>query len=388
MAPASDPGTATVEPVTADAGPAAPVAAAAAEVAGPTIPAGVGVAAGGLPRGLIVLLGGASAVIVAAGLQALAWLVGPVFLALVIVIVVHPVQGRLRRLGLPSWATVLTLIVLVYGLLLVLTGIIVVSVARLATILPSYAAQATALISSLTTLLAGFGVGPTELAEIAESLNLGRIVNLIAALLLGLSGLVGNFVFVLSLLLFLSIEASGAGTRLARIAEDRASVAAALGTFAWRTRRFLAVTTVVGLVTGTIDAVALAALGIPLAVLWGLLAFITNYIPYVGFFIGVIPPALLALLEGGPRLMLVVIVVYTVVNFVLSSIVQPRIVGDAVGISVTVTVIALVFWGWLLGPLGAVLAIPLTLLVKALLVDVDPRARWADALICSVREEH
>lgn len=75
--------------------------------------------------------------------------------------------------------------------------------------------------------------------------------------------------------------------------------------------------------------------------------------------------------------------IYIVLNFVLTSLIQPHFVGDAVGISVTVTVLALVFWGWLLGPLGAVLAIPLTLLVKLLLVDVDPRAGWANALIRS-----
>jgi predicted PurR-regulated permease PerM len=74
-------------------------------------------------------------------------------------------------------------------------------------------------------------------------------------------------------------------------------------------------------------------------------------------------------------------VIYGALNFVLQSLVQPQFVGDAVGLSPTVTFLALVFWAWLLGPLGAILAIPATLLAKALLVDNDPRARWADALI-------
>jgi AI-2 transport protein TqsA len=124
-------------------------------------------------------------------------------------------------------------------------------------------------------------------------------------------------------------------------------------------------------------------MGIPLAVTWGLLAFITNYIPYVGFWLAVLPPAVLALLVGGPQLLVVVVVLYLVVNFVLTSLVQPHFVGDAVGLSITVTFLALVFWGWLLGPVGAVLAVPLTLLVKAVLVDSDPRAGWAAALLGS-----
>jgi predicted PurR-regulated permease PerM len=78
---------------------------------------------------------------------------------------------------------------------------------------------------------------------------------------------------------------------------------------------------------------------------------------------------------------MLVIVVYCVVNFVIQSLIQPRFVGDSVGLSMTVTFLSLVFWAWLLGPLGAVLAIPLTLLAKALLVDIDPQARWAAALL-------
>jgi len=77
----------------------------------------------------------------------------------------------------------------------------------------------------------------------------------------------------------------------------------------------------------------------------------------------------------------IVIIVYCGINFVVQSIIQPRFIGDAVGLSVTLTFVALVFWAWLLGPLGAILAIPLTLMCKALLVDVDPQARWADVLL-------
>ncbi|MGQ0577088.1 MAG: AI-2E family transporter [Pseudonocardia sp.] len=339
--------------------------------------------AAAFPRGLAVLLGAAAAVIVAAGLQAAAWLVGPVFLALVIVIAVHPALGALRRRGVPSWAATAALVLIVYSVLLVLAGVVIASVARLATILPQYAGQAAELVGSLTGVLATVGVGPVQLAELAASLSFGKVLGLVGALLLGITSLLSNLVFLLSLLLFLSIEASGAGSRLARIAQDRPEIAAALGRFAWGTRRFLAVTTIFGLVTAVVDTVALLLLGVPLAVLWGLLAFITNYVPYVGFVIGVVPPALLGLLEGGWRLFAIVLVIYTVANFVLNSLVQPRFTGDAVGLSVTVILLALVFWGWLLGPLGAVLAIPLTLLTKALLVDVDPRAGWADALLGS-----
>lgn len=340
-----------------------------------------------LPRALVMLLGAASAVVLLAGVQATAWLVGPVFLALIIVIAVSPVQGRLRRRGWPSWLSTLVLVVLVCGLLLVLALVIVVSLVRLADLLPQYAGRADQLRQAVAGSLQSFGVAPDALQVAVSGLNPSAVVDAIGAVVAGLSWVVTSLVFLLALLLFLGVEAAGMDQRLAAVAEDRPDLTLALRSFAGGTRRYLVVTTVFGLIVAVLDTIALAIIGIPLAVLWGLLSFITNYIPNVGFVIGVIPPALLALLSGGWPEFLLVLGLYCVLNFVVQSLIQPRFVGDSVGLSMTVTFVALVFWAWLLGPLGALLAIPLTLLVKALLVDADPRARWAGALGGSLKRE-
>jgi predicted PurR-regulated permease PerM len=338
---------------------------------------------GGLPRAVVVLVGAAALTVVAAGIQATAWLIGPMFLALAIVIATVPVERRLRGFGLPGWLTTLVLVVLVQGVVIVLAGVILWSVARLATVLPFYAAQADTLVRAGTGALGAWGLGVDQLRTLAAALDLGKAVAVVAALLAGVVGLATNLAFVLALMLFLGIESSGAADRIAVIGHDRPEVAAALCRFAGGTRRYLVVTTLFGLGVAVFDGVAVALLGIPLAVLWALLAFVTNYIPYVGFWIGVVPPALLALLIGGWKLAAVVLALYLVVNFVATSLVQPYFVGDAVGLSVTVTFVGLIFWAWLLGPVGAVLAVPLTLLTKALLVDTDPRAGWAEALLGS-----
>jgi AI-2 transport protein TqsA len=333
------------------------------------------------PRALVILLGIAAAVIVAAGVQAVAWLIGPAFMALIIVIAVAPVQGWLKRHGWPGWATTVVVILLVYGILIVLALGIVISVARLATEVPQYADKFDGLVASATAELARWGVGPEQLHKAASSLNISNLAGVLSALLGSVAGLATNLVFLLALLLFLSVESGGYGQRLAQIEADRPRITAALEHFAWGTRQYLLVTTVFGLIVAILDTIALALLGIPLAVTWGLLSFITNYIPNIGFVLGVVPPALLALLIGGPKLMVIVIVLYCVINFVVQSIIQPRFIGDAVGLSVTVTFLVLFFWAWLLGPLGAILAIPLTLLAKALLVDIDPQAKWAAVLL-------
>jgi AI-2 transport protein TqsA len=336
---------------------------------------------GGLPPPVVLLVGLAAAVIVATGVRAVAWLVAPVALALVVVITVRPVHGWLHRRGLPRWAAGIVLVVLVYAVVVVLAGGIVASIARLVTVLPAYRDEAGVLLGSTFALLREHGIGTVPLAELASSLDLGRLVGVLGVVLSGVVGLTGNVVFLLSVMLFLTIESGGFRAKLAVLAGARPDTAVALERFATGTRRFLVVTTVFGLLTAVVDTVALVALGVPLAVLWGLLAFITNYIPYVGFFIGIVPPAVLALLEGGWPRFLLVVGVYIVVNFVLCSLVQPRYIGDAVGLSLTVVFLSLGFWAWMLGPLGAVLAVPLTLLVKAVLVDAHPSASWMSTLL-------
>lgn len=327
------------------------------------------------------LLVGGAAVLFAAGLQAVAGLVGPVMLALVVVVTVRPVEGWLRGRGLPRWAAALVLVVLVYAVVLVLAGVIVVSLAQLVTVLPQYRVEANALVGSLLVPLRELGVGTVPLSELAASVDLGRVAGIPVVVLSGVAGLAGNLVFLFSVMLFLAIESGGVRAKLDLLARMRPAKAVALTRFVGATRRFLVVTTVFGLLTAVIDTAILLVLGVPLAVLWGLLAFITNYIPYVGFFIGVVPPAILALLEGGWTRALVVVAAYVLVNFVLCSLVQPRFVGDAVGLSTVVVFLSLVLWAWVLGPLGAVLAVPLTLLVKALLIDGDPRAAWMSGLL-------
>jgi AI-2 transport protein TqsA len=338
----------------------------------------------GLPRAFVMLVGCAAAFLVLGGIYLTAWLVGPLFLALMIVIAISPVQSALLRRGWPGWLTTLVLVVLVVGLLLLFAVVIIVSIARLAALLPTYSDQASSLMTSLSKSLEKFGVEPGQLQKAVSSIDPAKLVALIGALLAGLSGLVSSLVFLLCLLLFLSVESSGMDQRLAAVAGERPGLERALRSFAQGTRTYLVVTAVFGLIVGVLDAGALAIMGIPLPVLWGLLSFLTNFIPNIGFLIGLVPPALLALLDGGAKEMLLVVAVYCVLNLVIQSLIQPRFVGDSVGLAMTTTFLALIFWAWLLGPLGALLAIPLTLLVKALLVDVDPTARWAVALAGSL----
>ncbi|MET0764496.1 MAG: AI-2E family transporter, partial [Blastococcus sp.] len=280
-----------------------------------------------LPRAVVMLVGTAAGFLVLGGLHVTAWLVGPVVLALIIVIAISPVQSWLLRHGWPGWLTTLTLVVLVVGLLLLFAVVIVVSIARLAALLPQYAEHSEDLLKSLAASLQQFGVEPGQLQQAVSSIDPAKLVALIGAFLAGLSGVLSSLVFLLCLLLFLSVEAGGMDQRLAAVAGDRPNLERALRSFARGTRTYLVVTAVFGLIVGVLDAAALAVIGVPLPVLWGVLSFITNFIPNVGFIIGLVPPALLALLSGGVDEMVLVIAVYCVLNLVIQSLIQPRFVG-------------------------------------------------------------
>lgn len=335
-----------------------------------------------MPRALMLLLGAAAMVVVIAGLMASAWLIAPILLALVIVIAVSPVQSWMRRRGMPGWSAVLVLLVLIFGAILGLVAVLIASVGQLAAVLPQYSGRVEQMTAQVTRFLTSVGFDPSHARQTAtSSADLGKVVEVIGGLLSGVSGALTSLVFILALLLFLVAEAGGAARRFDAIGADRPHMVSALDGFASGTRRYLVVTAVFGLIVAVLDSVALAIMGIPLVVLWGLLSFITNFIPNIGFVIGVIPPAVLGLLVGGWQLGLAVLVVYCLLNAIVQSLIQPHFTGDAVGLSTTITFVALLFWAWVLGPLGALLAIPATLLVKAVLVDCDPGARWVEALI-------
>ena len=229
--------------------------------------------------------------------------------------------------------------------------------------------------------LASLGVGRDQIRAALEQISFSSIAAVLGGLLAGLAGIFSNLLFLLFVVAFMALDAVGFSGRLSRARRQRADVVGALDTFIHGTRSYLLVSTVFGLIVAAVDTGFLWLVGVPLPLLWGLLAFITNYIPNVGFIVGLVPPALLALLEGGPRLMAIVIVAYSVINFVIQSIIQPKFVSDAVNLSLTLTFLSLVFWAFVIGPLGAVLAIPLTLLAKALLLDVDPNTRWISGLL-------
>jgi predicted PurR-regulated permease PerM len=330
--------------------------------------------------GVVVL---AALVIVGVGLRSTSSIVAPIFLVITLVITVAPLRSFLTRRRWPSWAASTVTLLAIYGLLLVILGSVVFAIYRLVDTLPQYASAFNKIFDSLLALSTRLGYGSEQIQNLANSFQLSSLAAPAQSLLSALSGGASLLLVIVTVVIFLAFDSADMGERMNVIRQTRPHIADGLVNFAGRVRKYWVVTTVFGLIVAVLDVIGLLIIDVPLALTWGVLAFVTNYIPNIGFVIGVIPPALIALLDGGVSSALAVVIVFTAINIIVQTIIQPRFTGDAVGISGTVAFVSLIFWAYLLGALGALIAIPATLFLKSVLVDNSVPANWLNALITS-----
>lgn len=367
----------------ANSGPTARHSDAAASPTTPTLGRSSSTARTGPPRALLITLGLAAAVVTVAGLKAIGDIVAPTFLALTLVITIHPLQKWLVARRIPRFLAATVCLVILYVVVLGLMGALSLSIAQLAIQMPRYQDKFVALYDDTVDWLASLGVDQAQLDRVQEGIDPSSLVGAAGKLVDQVFGATTLMVFLITVMFFLVVDAVDIPRRLALTARSQPALVGALGAFADGIRRYWLVSAVFGLIVAILDVVGLYFIGVPLALLWGLVSFITNFIPNIGFVLGLLPPALLALLEGGPGKMIAVIVLYSVLNVVIQVVIQPKYTGDAVGVTPAVSFLSLAFWAFVLGPLGALLALPMTLFVKTMLVDGDPRAQWVNAFISS-----
>lgn len=216
-----------------------------------------------------------------------------------------------------------------------------------------------------------------------KAFDVRSVLDAVYPLLTNLSSVAGLLTTVIMAVFFVAMDSMGIDKRMKMLLDVKPTLSASIGDFASGVRRYWVVATIFGLIVALLDVIALAIIDVPLIWVWGVLAFLTNYIPNIGFVIGLVPPALLALVDSGWQSALWVVIAYSVLNFVIQAIIQPKFTGESVGVTPLISFLSLLFWVWILGWLGALLALPATLLIKALLVDADPKARWVNILLAS-----
>lgn len=335
-----------------------------------------------LPRTLIVLLSIIAAIAALILLSQVTTFVAPIFLGFNLVIAVMPLQQWLLRIGAPRAVAAFTALLLVYGFLIALFWSIYWSVQSLVAELPGYSSEFNAMYRQLLDWLASLGVSEDEaLGQLQNAFSPSAIATGLGSFASEAGSALAFLATLFVVIFFFAWDSMGLPERLKRITATNPGIVRGIDHFAVGVQRYWVVATVFGLIVSGLDLVALSALGVPLALVWAVFAFVTNYIPNVGFVLGVIPPTLMALLANGPINALLTAILFSVINFVLQSLIQPKVAGDAVGVTPATSFLSLLVWAFALGPVGALLALPATLAVKTLLIDPDPKLAWVSRLI-------
>ena len=337
-------------------------------------------------RSTSILVGLGGATVVAFGLAAIAGIAAPILLALVLTICAHPVRRGLERHGVPRGLATGSVVATVFIVLAAFVFALGLALGQFAALLPQFASQISDIGTRVTDWLAGIGFGTAQVQAVEASFDPSNLVSVVSGLFGSITNVTVALVIVLTMLILMAADAGYVPTLLRQLRPSRPMLVEALTNFTSSVRRYMVATTLLGIAQGVLNAIALVLLGVPGAFLWGLLSFLCSFIPNVGYFIAIVPPTVFGFLVGGWQLALPVIVIYAIVNAVVQSIVQPRVVGNAVALSQSLTFASVLFWAIVLGAIGAILAIPLTLLIRTILVDANPAASWWRPLLGDLDE--
>lgn len=328
------------------------------------------------------LVTAAALVVVVAGLKAAAVFFLPLLLALFLTILAFPFFVRLRRHRAPAALAIAVTMLVVAGVLGIFALVISLSVEDLTKKLPEYQGEVRASLFRAIDWLEDRRVAvPRQItAEVLAPLDWSAIAGFVGSTFRGLATALSAFLLVLLTMVFMLWEAIILPGKL-RIAERSGPIdVERWQAIVARVQRYLILKTLVSLVTGLLVALLTASVGLDFALFWGFLAFLLNFIPNVGSFLAALPAVGLSALQLGAPRTLVLAAGYLLINVVLGNILEPAIMGRGLRMSPLAIFLALVFWGWLWGPLGMILAVPLTVSIKILLEHTES-LRWIAALL-------
>ena len=335
-----------------------------------------------IPSQAGLLIQGAALVVIIAGLKHAAPVLVPFLLAVFAAFVAMPPLLWLQSRGLPYWLA-LTIIVLL-GLLLdvLIVAFFGASISDFTRSYPEYNARLHESMADLQNWLGEQGIPVPEdfFRKTVRVFDPGAIMQLVGSLFASLSNILTNAFFILLTTIFILLEVPSFPGKLRQISASAQTTLDRFHVFGQDLLRYLAIKTTVSLMTGLTIGLWLAFIGVDFAILWGLLAFLFNFVPNIGSIIAAIPAVMLALVLGGLQLALLTAGGYLAVNIVMGNILEPKVMGHGLGLSVLAVFLSLIFWGWVLGPVGMLLSVPLTMFMKVVLGSRE-QTRWIAILI-------
>jgi AI-2 transport protein TqsA len=329
---------------------------------------------------------GGMVVLIIAGFMAASSIITTLFFAFVIAVSVTPLMNWLRRRGLPLWLSFSMVALAVAVFVITVFALLIVSIHQFVGVLPTYQDRIGDIEDTLSNFLNSHGVDIQRIRDL-NTFQPSSMINFMVSLLKQVAASLSNWGFILFLAAFMLIESAVEPAKLQKALHSDSPVPSRILNFTENIRSYIVINAWIGLLCAIINTVVLVLLGVDFAVLWGVFSFLMSFVPMVGFVISVIPPMLLALFEFGLLRALIVLAAYIIINTITDNIVYPRIVGRGLNLSALVVILSVFFWTWVLGPLGAILAVPLTMMVKELFLDASDETRWLGMLMEPLSDE-
>ena len=337
------------------------------------------VARGNVPRGVRILFIMAALVVIIWGIHQAQSVLVPFLVSVFLAVIGTSPLLWLERKRVPSVIGVLLVVGGIIGILLIIGALVGTSINRFSTALPFYEARIQEQFSALNELLTSKEIeSPDKL--MLKYVNPGAVMSLTASLFSGLGSVLSNIVLILLTVTFMLLEASSFPVKFSTVLGVPQAAFPQLSRFVDTMKRYMVIQTAISLTAGILVGIWVAVLGVDFPVLWGLLAFLLHYVPNLGSILAAIPAVLLALIQLGMGRAALAASGYIVIFFALGNIVQPRLMGRGLGLSALVVFLSLIFWGSLLGLVGMVLSIPITMAFK-IAFESNDSTRWIAVLL-------
>ena len=327
------------------------------------------------------LITAACFVILVVGIREATSILVPFLLSVFIAIICSPPLFWMQKKGIPNALAVLLILIGIIIAGLFLAVFVGTSVNDFSSSLSFYQERLSDKWIYIISWINNLGIETSE-HVLKDYLDPGKAFSVTASALTGLSGLLTNAFMILLTVVFILLEASGFSRKLSVALNSPEESFGHFTEFIESVKRYIALKTLFSLLTGVLIWIWLLIIGVDYALLWGLVAFLLNYVPNIGSIIAAVPAVLLALIQLGTGSALLTCLGYIITNVIVGSIVEPKFMGRSLGLSTLVVFLSLVFWGWVLGPVGMVLSVPLTMIVKIALENNED-TRWIAIMLGS-----
>lgn len=332
-----------------------------------------------------ILVVTASVVIILAGIKAAETILVPILLASFIAIISSPPFLWMQKKRVPKSLAII-LIILVFLSFIFLFGLLIgTSIADFTQKLPQYQSKLETQMQLLISLLIENNIIEQDF-RLTSAINPSSILKLIGDALNQVSGLFTTGFLIIFIVVFMLLEASAFPAKLEKIFSGSTKKIRRTEIVYYDINKYIGIKTIISLITGFLVYIFLLFMGIDYPLLWGVLAFAFNYIPNIGSIIAAVPPILLTIVQYGFLKSLWVLMGYVIINTIMGNILEPKFMGKGLGLSALVVFLSLIFWGWLLGPVGMLLSVPLTLTIKIFL-ESSEETKWLAILLGPAKEE-